>query len=493
MAGIVDARGTLAAALAANRPGSSVPHCVVVLPSYSVGDSLLAHYAPRLVGLEHRLLHTLLMLPRVPGCEVVFVTSVHPGRQVLDYYLSLAPAWQRADMAGRIRVLEVPDRTPRSVSLKLLDRPDLVAALRDLVRGRLAYIDPWNVTAAETELARRVRLPLNGTSPSLWPLGFKSAGRRIMRRAGVPLPYGREDVRTVDGVVEAALDVARHRPAAPGVVVKSDNSGAGDGNRAIRFSDAPTASALRAAVRALEPWYLADVSQGAVVEELVEGTGYASPSVQLDIAPGGTVSVLSTHEQVLEGPDRQVYVGCEFPARTAYSARLAAYGAAVARVLAERGAVGRLGVDFVAVQRRPGRWSVYGLEINLRKGGTTHPYTALRDLVPGHYDGTAGRWVTDDGSVRAYRATDNLLNPAWRGRRPDDVIGAVRSAGLEFDRDRGTGVVLHMFSGLDVDGRLGMTAIGTSPGHADDLYRAAAEALSAPAHPTPVELRAVPR
>jgi hypothetical protein len=122
---------------------------------------------------------------------------------------------------------------------------------------------------------------------------------------------------------------------------------------------------------------------------------------------------------------------------------------------------------------------VHGLEINLRKSGTSHPYSVLRNLAPGHYDSRTGRWVTDDGEERCYRATDNLVDPDWHGRAAAEVIHAIRTAGLDFDPLTRTGVVLHMFCGLSIDGRLGLTAIGISPEHADELYRAAVAALTA--------------
>jgi hypothetical protein len=174
-----------------------------------------------------------------------------------------------------------------------------------------------------------------------------------------------------------------------------------------------------------------------------------------------------------------VYVGCEFPANPAYGFKLAAYGRAVGRVLADQGALGRLCVDFAAARSGSGRWRVHGLEINLRKSGTSHPYSVLRNLAPGHYDSRTGRWVTDDGEERCYRATDNLVDPDWHGRPAAEVIHAIRTAGLDFDPLTRTGVVLHMFCGLSIDGRLGLTAIGISPEHADELYRAAVAALTA--------------
>jgi len=68
---------------------------------------------------------------------------------------------------------------------------------------------------------------MNGTSPALWPLGFKSAGRRLFAEAGVPSPTGTEDVRSIDDVVDAVTAIRMAHPAAAGVVVKLDDSGAG--------------------------------------------------------------------------------------------------------------------------------------------------------------------------------------------------------------------------------------------------------------------------
>jgi hypothetical protein len=378
-------------------------------------------------------------------------------------------------------VVEVPDAGPRSITAKLLDRPDLLARIRSITRGRLAFIEPWNVTHSEMEVARRLDLPLNGTPANLWPLGFKSSGRRILREADVALPAGREDVHTVADLLSAIESIRQQQTGVEAVVVKLDNSGTGIGNRVVRFTDTSSPAQLRAAVESLGPDYLSALASGAVVEELITGHRFASPSVQVDIEPGGRVQVISTHEQLHGGPDGQSYVGCLFPAVPSYRHHLTTHGEAVGKLLANRGAIGRFSVDFAAARTSTSsRWQLYGLEINLRRSGTSHPLSLLHNLAPGHYDGIAGTWSVGDGSQRYYRSTDNLVDPAWRGRPAGDVIDAIDRAGLAFDERHGVGSVLHMLNGLEVDGVVGLTTIGRSPEHMQRLYRAAVEALRLP-------------
>ncbi len=469
-------QGRLGEALAANRAGSGTDHVVIALPSFSVGESLLSHYVDRIPSLEHRYLLAVLLLHRIESCHFAFVSCSAPEPDVIEYYLSLLPAGAQAGARRRLRIVEVPDATGRAVASKMLDRPDLIEDLRWWIAGRPAVIEPWNVQADEVALAERLGVPINGTSPALWPLGFKSAGRRLFAETGVPHPTGREDLRSVSDIAEAVEAIRVLRPAIAGVVVKLDDSGAGDGNVVI---DLRQPRGLERALCELPDWYVDELAGGGVVEELIVGSRVTSPSVQLDMLPDGTVEILATHEQVLGGASAQVYMGCRFPADPEYAPRLATYARAVGELLVRRGACGRTSIDFMAASSTNGSWALYALEVNLRKGGTTHPYAVLRNLVPGRYDAATGTWVTDrDGSTRAYWATDNLVDPSWRGLAPHTAIAAVADAGVQFDIGRGTGVVLHMLTGLAMDGRLGLTAIGHDTDQAAELHDAAAEAIA---------------
>ena len=472
----------LLAAWRANAAGSDTDHVVVVLPSFSMAPTILSHYQDRIPPLEHRFLVAALMLRSIPGADMVMITCADPGDDAIDYYARLAYPEDPGRIKDRLHVVVVPDASARGVAAKLVDRPDLVAQVREHTDGRPALIEAWNVTEHEMRLAIALGVPLNGTPPHLWPLGFKSAGRRLFHEAGVPTPTGVEDVHDAREVAAAVERIRRTRIDLAAVVVKHDDSGAGDGNLVLPTVAADGGQQVAASdlsadfLRRAPEWFVQDLTQGGIVEELMRGEAVTSPSAQVDIGADGSVQVLSTHEQVLGGENGQVFVGCRFPADAAYAGTLARHARAIGDVLARRGVLGRVAVDFVAVQTR-GAWDVVALELNLRRGGTTHPYTVLRHMVPGSYDEGTGQWTIADGTTRCYRADDNLRHPDLLGMRPAAAIRAIEDAGLGFDPSTHTGVVLHMLSGLAVDGRIGLTAIGRDRDEADALHAGVEPAL----------------
>ena len=476
MDSFAELQARLPAVLAANRPGSREEHLVVGLPSYSLGTTILGHYQPLLAPLEHRFLLGMLMLTSFHAEEFVLITCGEPDEVLLDYYARLADPDDPERIRRRFHVVVVPDDGPRAVATKLLDRPDLIAEVRELIDGRPGMIESWNVTDAEVAVARALQLPVNGTPPELWPLGFKSAGRRLFVRAGVPVSCGREDIHDAREIAQAIAELRTERPGLDKVVVKQDNSGYGDGNWLLetRQADGSPIPTDRLAAHCLDDapdLFAEDLAAGGVVEEWLTGRRFSSPSAQLEIRPDGQVHLLSTHEQLIGGATGQTFTGCLFPADSEYAALLGRYALAIGKELASEGALGRLAVDFVTVHDGT-EWAAYALEVNLRKGGTTHPYTTLRYLVPGRYDDASGDWVADsDGRPRCYRAVDAYQHPRFTTLAMGDVIDAVQGAGVHFDPGTGTGVVLHMLGALVVDGRMGYIAIGRDRAEAEELGR----------------------
>jgi hypothetical protein len=456
----------LPAAWEADHPGSRASRVVIALPSYSLDRSVLAHYGARVAPLENRFLYAALRTADL-ATRVVYLSSrpVDPG--VFNAYLSLVPTAEHATIRARTLLVSPDDVSIGPLAAKVLRRPDLIHELRRFIGNDLALIEPWNVTEAERDLALALDVPMNGTDPRLWRLATKSEGRRLFRASGVSHPAGVEDVSTVEEVVAAVRQLRSAGAARAGVVVKLDDSVAGDGN-VVLFGDELDVGVEAAVHGALPDWYVTVLRAGGIVEELVAGDGFSSPSGQGELLPNGDVQVLATHDQRLGGETGQVFQGCSFPARDAYASEIAEQVAVVGRALRTHGAVGRFSVDF-AVARTDSSWRVAALEINLRKGGTTHPFGVTRLLTGGRYDPPTNRFVLPDGSSRCYGATDNLVDDAWKGRTPADVVERLRGGGLAYNSAAATGVIPHLLDCLSIDGRMGYTAIGRDRAHVAEL------------------------
>jgi hypothetical protein len=215
---------------------------------------------------------------------------------------------------------------------------------------------------------------------------------------------------------------------------------------------------------------------GAITEAFIEGAEKRSPSVQYRVDPLGGVEVISTHDQLLGGRSGQVYLGCRFPADPAYRLDIQAAGLRAAKALRDRGVLGRFGVDFVSVKEDEG-WRHYGIEVNLRKGGTTHPFLMLQFLTDGQYCEKTGEFRTSSGRTCCYEATDNVESVRYRGLTADDLIDIAVRNGLHFHGATQEGVVFHLLGALSQYGKFGLMAVAATPERADALHRDAIAAL----------------
>jgi hypothetical protein len=216
---------------------------------------------------------------------------------------------------------------------------------------------------------------------------------------------------------------------------------------------------------------------GVIVEEFIEGEEKRSPSVQGYISPNGEVKILSTHDQILGGPDGQIYLGCRFPADTDYRLQLQELGLKVGHVLASKGAIERYGVDFIATRSHLG-WHLQAIEINLRKGGTTHPFMTLKLLTNGRYDEETGLFFSQE-QAKYYISSDNLQKPQYQGLLPDDLMDIIAKHRLHFDSSSKTGTVFHLMGALSEFGKLGITCIGNSLEEAEAIYQQVEDVLDA--------------
>jgi hypothetical protein len=470
-----------------NEEGESV----VVIPSVTL-DRVGERSGSLSQAYEERFLFLLLLL-RQPRLRMVYVTSMPVAPAVVEYYLALLPGVIPSHARARLSLVSVNDSSPRALSEKLLERPRLLRQIAALVpdRSRSHFI-PYNTTPVERDVALALGIPMYGADPRLVELGTKTGCRRLFAEEGVRHPIGFEDLHTFEELVDATVRLRADRPTVTEVIVKLNEGVSGEGNSLVDLRDLPPPGsapereqvALRLQSMQFErpdmPFdgYIAKLAErGGIVEERISGVELRSPSVQLRVTPGGEVELLSTHDQLLGGPSGQKYLGCRFPADFAYARAISADAATLGARLAKEGVLGRFALDFVVVKDTAGAWTPYAIELNLRKGGTTHPFLTLQFLTDGRYAPATGLFLTPAGREKHLVATDHLESPLLRGLSLDDLFDIVARHGLHFDQSRQSGVVFHMISCITEHGRVGLTAVGDTPAQADQMYRRAERIL----------------
>ncbi len=455
---------------------------IVVVPSQSTEFDVKG---AEMQAYEERFLFLLLLL-RQPRVRLIYVTSQTILPSTIDYYLGLLPGVIPRHARARLFLVAPEDRSPRPLSLKLLERPALLEQIRSLIPdSENAHIVPYNTTALERDLALRLGIPIYAADPKFYDYGTKSGCRRLFSEEGVKHPFGIEDLHSVQDIADAIQRMRSERPGLVEVFVKLNEGISGEGNAAVDISGLPTPGSpaeldeigervrnlrLEYAGTTFEAYVDKLVARGGVVEERISGVEFRSPSVQLRTTPLGDLEILSTHDQILGGATGGLYEGCKFPADPAYAASIAEEAEKIGKRLTLEGVLGRFAVDFVAARGSEGEWDVYAIEVNLRKGGTTHPFLTLQFLTDGSYDPEAGAFVAPSGKEKFFVASDHLESPSYRVFSPDDLFDILVRHRLHFDQTRQTGVVLHMLATLAENGRVGVTAVGDSEQDADDLF-----------------------
>jgi len=456
-------------------PDRLAPKTIVVVPSLTLDPQIV----DKLVGqiyYEERML-CLLMLLRMPNTHIVYVTSIPVDPAIIDYYLHLLPGITGYHAAQRLTMLSCYDSSSVSLTEKILQRKRLVARIKKSIPvHHAAHLVCFNVTPLEKKLALTLELPIYGCDPDLCELGTKSGSRKIFKTADVRVPNGREDLRTKEDIIQSLVELKVEDPLLKKAVVKLEDGFSGDGNAIFNYNDISVTSELKRTItdcfdanlkviaQNLDVKSFLDkfMAQGGVVEAFIDAPVKTSPSVQCRINPLNQIDIISTHDQILAGEDQQVFTGATFPANPDYAADIAHLSTKIAKELVEYGVLGRFSIDFLSIKEND-MWKHYALEINLRKGGTTHPYLMLQFLTDGYYDADTAQFLTATGQQRFYVTTDNLISNCFKGLIPADLIDIAMSHNLLYDGTTQEGVMFHMISALSQFGKMGVVCIGRSP------------------------------
>ena len=369
--------------------------------------------------MEERFLFLLLLL-RQPRLRMIYVTSLPIAPEIVEYYLALLPgvipSHARRAPAHSCRV---NDASPRSLSREAARAPaGARAGSGALIPDRAAsHLVPYNTTELERDVALSLGHPDVRRGPAVLPTRDQDRVPAAVRRGrACRTRWAARTCTDVDDVVDAIVGCAPSRPAVAQRDRQAERGRLGRGQRGRRARAAsrdrarPTSAtrslrrladdgarvpddAVRRLRRASSPRAAASSRSGSSGDEL------RSPSVQLRVTPRrrGRAALDARPAARRRRAARATWAASSRPTpRTPQ--RSPREAAKIGERLAARGRARAVRGRLRRGPRRGGGWTPYAIELNLRKGGTTHPFLTLQFL-------TDGALRPGDGAVpRAERA-----------------------------------------------------------------------------------------
>eukprot|EP00741_Cyanophora_paradoxa_P021428 tig00021352_g20686.t1 len=406
-----------------------------------------------------------------PLVEVVYVAPFQLASDVQQYYEKLLAVGGVRDAPARIKVVypENHHRFPAhfSTTTLLLYSPRALKRLANFIRGKTAYIVPGHVGPDEVRLAAKLGVPVLGPDPAVAGIyGTKSGAKRIFAAAHVNTAPGAHDLYEERDLVARLAELMVLHPAVPRWLVKIDDEFGGRGHAVLDVAHVKGHEAVREEYRRMPEAYEHPGRREAAVRRLAEELPRAlarraamavpelypswahfaetlarvggvveaappvvvgSPSANLLVEPDGTVSLLSTHQQLFlpGGPGPFCFGGALFPQQSVPHAAVREAALAIGRECHGKGLVGYMGVDFLALREAEGAGLVmWAVDLNLRLTDTQAAF-ALFHFV------TAGRYSPADGSYRLPPAAPLLppipLPPASAPSGPPSASSSARS------------------------------------------------------------------
>lgn len=329
-----------------------------------------------------------------------------------------------------------------------------------------AYLECFVLTEKEKHLVDNYNIPTWWSHEDLDYYKTKSGNRKILRGV-TAIPRGIENLHSYEESLHALKNLS-HQTNARRFVIKLNDGVSGDGNGFINLKNG--GSSIIEALENInfvspkmttEKFFTEMRKLGGVIEEFIEGENKRSPSVQLLLSPNGDFEILSSHEQILDESGSR-FLGSEFPAKEDHRESIMREAEKVAKKLCTLNLSGIVGLDFLTVKNANGLIETYLIEMNIRKGGTTHPYWSARTALgalPCPVKGTLRKgkkeWV--------YRSNDNLSDGGGCRRSLSGLMEKAEKAGLTYCPQRKTGAIFHMLSCWEPEGKCGATFIGETP------------------------------
>ncbi|AEA60139.1 peptide ligase PGM1-related protein [Burkholderia gladioli] len=449
---------------------------IVFIPSISF-DGLTKKYLIGLNCFEERNLYYLACLSN-PNTRFIAVLSSTVEDAFIDYCVDHVShiGWiDSTSLRDRFEIVRVPTVGDEHLSHALLRQPVVLESLRQRIRRAAnPIIDFWLVSPEEIRLAAALNCPYYGLPEFALQFDNKSNARALFREIGLRVPEGEEHI---DSPSEAwrALKRLIERTSASEYLIKLNCEEAGKGIAIVDRESIPQpfekfASLIKVPKDIpVDEFLNALCRQGATVEAFIAAPIKACPSVKMEVLADGSVRNLATHDQALNG---LAYSGSRFPADESYRSELIRIGYQVAEVAGQRGARGIVSVDFLATKNSSAEpWTLWGMEINARKGATTHPYYWTRWLTGSDYSVDTGKLTCAAGET-VYCASEFFSDPRLHLVPPSLILSDLKESGLDYNHQTRSGVFVHMLSSVRRFSKVGATVIARDSNEVDRLSAA---------------------
>ena len=452
-------------AMRLNRPGESIVVVPSVAPDATQGGAVVQ-------ALEERFLFLLFLL-RQPRLQVIYVTGRPVPEAIVEYYLGAAAGRHPAAGARAGCTWWRPTTARRApLAAKLLERPRVLAQVRALIPDPArCHLVPYTTSDARARPRAGARDPAVRRRPASAPVRHEDrlpAPVRGRRGRAPARPRGparrRRRRRRRSPTMRAAKPTRRerHRQAQRGR--RGTRQRGRRPARPARHPAPPTSPPSCAAASRRWPSSIPTSSLGAYLAQLgrrrrdrrgARGRhGDAQPERAAAGHAAGRGRAAVDARPAARRPERSELPRLPVPGRLRLRAGDQPRGGEDRR-RPRRARACSAGSPSTSSScaTRDGTWTPYAIELNLRKGGTTHPFLTLQFLTDGRYDPATALFTAPSGREKHLVATDHLESELLRGLTVDDLFDIAVRNRLHFDQARQTGVVFHMMSALTELGR----------------------------------------
>lgn len=428
-----------------------------------------------------------------PNINVIYLSSLPISNESIEHLLEIANvSWEQ--IKSRVNFINLHNSDPhKSLSDKLINCEKVIMQVKEMIKNKNCYLIPFNTTDKEEYICKKLGLAMWGLHPKLTYLATKSGNKKVFKQAGVNFCEGICDIKSVKTLERKLKQLSSDYPMQYKFMLKLNNGVSGEGNALIelpkcyneynQLTPLEQKSLILKSIKSMHFFapkmnfkkFEERLVHGSILELFIEGENMISPSCQGIIHPNGEVIILSTHEQVMN-QSGQTFLGSKFPANNVYRQKLTKETKKIGKVLAEKGVIGPFGVDFLLVDNEE-RVNLYAIEINIRAGGTTHPYFLTKKITKATYDEDKAILKTKDGREIYYQSNDNVISDKLKSRSSKQFLNYMHERKLIYSDIDKNGVAFHLLDAIYPFGKVGFTAISTSRQGVQDLFKKTMSAI----------------